>query len=260
MQTNPRTDDTASRETASREAGTDERPIGMVAAFHWEVKPLLRHRSPDSPGRPLSGAPYAELHALRLAGRPFLLAVAGAGAENSQHAAEHLAANYSLCGLVTLGFAGGLVEGLKVADVVLADRVVDQATQESFACDTDFLPVRFTRRGALLSAISVVATAAEKHRMGEQWHAVAVDMESAGVARAARRAGLPFGALKAISDSAEQTLSIDFDRCRSEDKSWSVWAVVCQAFRSFRGAGDLWRLAWNSRQAAGALAAALGSV
>lgn len=246
------------RETASREAG--ERPIGMVAAFPWEVKPLLRHRLPDAAGRPLSGAPYPELHTLRLAGRPFLLAVAGAGAENSLRAAEHLAANYSLCGLVTLGFAGGLAAGLKVADVILADRVVDRATQESFACDTDLVPVRFARRGTLLSASSVVATSAEKRQLGEQWRAVAVDMESAGVARAALRAGLPFGAIKAITDSAEQSLSIDFDRCRSEDKSYSVWAVVCQAFRSFRGPGDLWRLAWNARQAAGALAAALRSV
>jgi adenosylhomocysteine nucleosidase len=241
-------------------AAAGERPIGMIAAFHWEVKPLLRHRWPAPAPRLLSGAPYAELHALRLAGKPFLLAVAGAGAENSFRAAEHLAANYSLCGLVTLGFAGGLVEGLKVADVLLADRVVDQATQESFACDTDLVPVRFTRRGALLSASSVVATSAEKRRMGEQWRAVAVDMESAGVARAAFRAGLPFGALKAITDSAEQTLSIDFDRCRSEDKGLSVWSVVCQAIRSFRGAGDLWRLAWNAREAAGALAASLGPV
>jgi adenosylhomocysteine nucleosidase len=248
------------REMASREAGAAERPIGMVAAFHWEVKPLLRHRSNHPAGPPRSGAPYSELHALRLAGMPFLLAVAGAGAENSLRAAEHLAANYALCGLVTLGFAGGLVDGLKVADVLLADRVVDQVTQESFVCDTDLLPVRFTRRGALLSASSVVATSEEKHRMGEQWHAVAVDMESAGVARAALRAGLPFAALKAITDSAEQSLSIDFDRCRSEDKSYSVWAIVCQAFRSFRGAGDLWRLARNARKAASALAAALRPV
>jgi adenosylhomocysteine nucleosidase len=232
----------------------------MIAAFHWEVKPLLRHRSPDPAGPARSGAPYAKLYALRLAGKPVLLAVAGAGAENSLRAAEHLAANYSLRGLVTLGFAGGLVAGLNVADVVLADRVVDPVTQESFGCDTGLLPVRCTRRGALLSASSVIATSADKRRMGEQWQAIAVDMESAGVARAALRAGLPFGAIKAITDSAEQSLSIDFDRCRSEDKRLSVWSVVCQAFKSFRGAGDLWRLAWNAREAAAALAAALGPV
>ena len=154
-------------------------------------------------------------------------------------------------------FAGGLVEGLNVGDVILANGVADQATSESLACDQNLLPVRSTRRGALLSATSVVATIEEKRRAGEQWQAVAVDMESAGVARAALRAGLPFGALKAITDLAEQSLSIDFDRCRSEDKGFSVWAAVWQGLSSFRAAKDLWRLGRNARQAAGALASAL---
>src|SRR6266404_9144202 len=114
------------QKSASRDSSVGERPIGIVAAFPWEVKPLLRRCAPDPAHPSISGAPSSQVHALRLAGKPFLLAVAGAGAENSFRSAEHLAANYPLRGLVTLGFAGGLAAGLKVADLILADRVVDQ--------------------------------------------------------------------------------------------------------------------------------------
>ena len=237
-----------------------ERALGIVAAFPWEVQPLLRRSSAQLFPVADSGAPYANLHALRLGVRPALLVVAGVGAENARRSAEYLAASTPLCGFVSIGFAGGLDASLQVGDIVLADRVVDRDSKEQFSCDWNFLSAPCTLRGTLLSAASVVANSEEKRLLAGEFQAVAVDMEAAGVARAALRAGLPLGAVKAVTDSAEHSLSIDFDRCRSEDKRFSVWATVRQGLRSYRGARDLWRLAWNARRAAGALAAALGPV
>jgi len=194
---------------------------------------------------------------LYLDGQPVLLTIGGAGGENSFRAAQSLARGAPLSGLVTIGFAGGLAPRMKPGEVVLGDQVLDATTGERFPCDTSLLPVGFHRRGVLLSVSAVVATSVQKRSLGEKWGAVAVDMESAGVARAAAQAHLPFGAVKSITDTAEQSLSIDFARCRSEDKGFNLGAIVWQGLASRRGIADLIRLAWNARQAAGALAAAL---
>lgn len=238
--------------------------IGMVAAFPWEVRGLLRYgsraRQNRSQQQPYQGPPgnsRFKVHSLILGENPVLLAIGGVGAENSFCAAQYLARNFPLRGLATIGFAGGLASGMKAGEVILGDRVLDEATRERFECDTTLLPGHFHRRGNLLSVNAVIGSSERKRRLGEQWQAVAADMESAGVARAASQAGLPFGAVKAITDPAEQSLSIDFNRCRREDKDFSLWAIVWQGLTTTSGVADLVRLAWNARQAAAALATAL---
>ena len=59
------------------------------------------------------------------------------------------------------------------------------------------------------------------------------------------------------TDSAEQSLSIDFSRCQREDKNFSRLAIVWQGLIHASAARDLWRLAWSSRRAAAGLAVAL---
>lgn len=240
---------------------SDLRFIGIVAALRWEVRSLLRHGSaarvelpslfPDRRSR------TREIYELTLGGHRVVLMVGGAGNENSYRAAQYLARSYPLRGLVSVGFAGGLSAGVGAGDVIAASKVADIASKRWFLCDSALLPARCDLQGDLVAANEVVSTAAEKRALGAEWHAVAVDMESAGVAGAALEAGLPFHALKCITDSVEQSLAIDFNRCRSEDKDFSLWAVVWQGLTTFQGVGDLVRLAWNSRRAASALAAAL---
>jgi hypothetical protein len=84
-------------------------------------------------------------------------------------------------------------------------------------------------------------------------------MESAGVARAALDAGLPFAAVRSITDASSQSFAIDFQRCRSEHGGLSYWKIVWEAFKSPRGIQDLMQLAGNSRRAAGNLALAIAS-
>lgn len=226
--------------------------IGMVAAFSWEVTPLLRReKGVQRLGR--------NLYSFLLGKEPVVLAIAGVGVDNAFRVARNLVQNFSLRGLFTLGFAGALIRGLQPGDVVLADQVLEEGSQERFHCQTGLLPVRFTRRGSLLCTAGMVGSSEAKRRLGEDSGAIAVDMESAGVARAALLGGLPFCAIKSIADSLEQSISIDFERCRREHDGLSGWNIVREGFRSLAGVKDLWRLAGSSRRAAGGLAAALGS-
>ena len=54
---------------------------------------------------------------------------------------------------------------------------------------------------------NLIGAPAEKRRLGERSGAVAVDMETAVVARLCGAAGVPFGCLRVISDDVDTPLS-----------------------------------------------------
>jgi adenosylhomocysteine nucleosidase len=230
-------------------SGETDTATGLVAAFSWEIRGLLRsqkHLKKD--GRFFS---------LVLADRSMKLVVAGVGARNSYQAARDLIDRFGVGSIATIGFAGALIDSLAVGDIVVADRVLDQQTGETFNCGREPWSLAAARRGTLFCASEVITSTSEKRRLAEHWGAIAVDMESAGVARAAAERGIDFSAVKAITDTSGQSISIDFARCRSDDKGFSLRKIVAEGIRSPHGIRDLWMLATGARVAARALAAAL---
>ncbi|MBI3895378.1 MAG: hypothetical protein HY313_05560 [Acidobacteria bacterium] len=224
--------------------------LGIVAALRWEVQFLLSKRFH---ARRLCDNVYF----LTLGQTPTVLAIGGTGPQNSFRAAQELAQQFEVQGLFSLGFAGGLSGSVLPGDVIMADRVVDLDTGENFFCRGDLLPVNDARRGILLSANRVISSSAEKQRLGESHKAFAVDMESSGVARAAARAGVPFGAIKSITDDSKQSISIDFQDCRSDHGKLSAMRVIHKGIQSWQGMRDLWALGLGARLAAKNLGAAL---
>ena len=256
-------DDALGTEAHGRDGGAAPgeggRPIGLVAALSWEVRPLLRRQS--GAGRVEKDGPVYSFLARET---PVHLTVAGVGAENAYRAARRLLDRYRVRGLVTIGFAGGLADSLNAGDIVLADHVTDQRTGERFDCSGELSlnglgPIEHAHRGGLLSVMEVVTAAAEKRKLAGKWGAVAVDMESAGVGRAASESGVAFAAVKAITDTAMQSISFDFARCRSEHNGLSFWKIAREGMRTSQAIRDVWMLAKGARIAARALAEALGS-
>jgi adenosylhomocysteine nucleosidase len=107
--------------------------------------------------------------------------------------------------IVSAGFSGAVVSGLRVGDLVVGDDVCDGEG----VCRPATWPVAAAPypRGRLLTVSHIVGRPEEKRRLGEQSGAVAVDMESAVVARVCAEAGVPFGCLRAISDDVDTFLS-----------------------------------------------------
>lgn len=132
--------------------------------------------------------------------------VSGIGASNAARTAAALADDAPEA-LISAGFCGALAADLRVGDLVAADVVVDERTGERFAADPTLLAAAPGRRGAMVSAGRVVRTPAERARL----EGLAVDMESAALARAARDAGIPFLALRAVTDERGHRVP-DFDR------------------------------------------------
>lgn len=190
---------------------------------------------------------------------PALLVANGAGRENASRAVEVAAEKFELTGVVSTGFAGGLDPALAVGDVFVADKVFRLETGVGYSKDltlADGVGVHrgiVARRGVLVTIDKVAQTAVEKQRLRNAG-ADAVDMEASVVAVQARRRNLPFHCVRVISDNAVTDFSIDFNRARRADGTFSGWSVVRQAGLSRRRWKDLFELKHNSALASQNLA------
>jgi adenosylhomocysteine nucleosidase len=115
----------------------------------------------------------------------------GIGAVAARGAAEAAISVYRPNLVVSAGFAGALEPNLRVGDVVIPRWVID--ARDSSRHDTG------AGEGVLLT-VSQVAGIKEKEKLAQAYCANAVDMEAASVAKGAQKHGIPFLAVKVISD------------------------------------------------------------
>jgi adenosylhomocysteine nucleosidase len=116
-------------------------------------------------------------------------------------------------GVISFGVAGGLDPSLKSGDIVVATEVragearwlADLALKEDLIAGFG-LGRRRIVRGRLAGAEQVVADRHLKEALHLETGAAAVDMESHIAADYAARTGLPFAALRVVSDPAHRAL------------------------------------------------------
>lgn len=100
--------------------------------------------------------------------------------------------------VVSVGFAGALTAQSHVGRVYWPSTFLDARTGERYtAVDGD---------GSLCVTAQVIGGADEKSRLAATYNAQLVDMEAAPLARACAAQGLPFHALKSISDAYDFSL------------------------------------------------------
>jgi nucleoside phosphorylase len=165
--------------------------------------------------------------------------------------------------VLSAGFSGALDANQRIGDLVLATEVIDAGDNVWPATWPGELPPGEWRprltRGRLLSIPALVGDPEEKRRLGRQYNALAVDMETAALARDCSKKGVPFGALRVISDDHSTPLSprlVDVIKTGRVSPLRLAGAVL----RSPRLIGELWRLSGQTRHAAQQLALALGEV
>src|ERR1700751_3720244 len=116
-------------------------------------------------------------------------------------------------GVISFGVAGGLDPSLKPGDIVLATEVVagDARWLAGLSLNDEVIASLALKRhriirGGLAGAEEVIVAQARKAALWLQTGAAAVDMESHIAAAYAAEAGLPFAALRVISDPASRAL------------------------------------------------------
>ena len=141
--------------------------------------------------------------------------------------------------VVSVGYCGGLDPALKVGDVVTAAAVL--------APDGTRFPAEPLGSPAVTvaTADAVVAAPAAKAALFAATGAAVVDMEAAGVAAACGARGMPFSAVKVVTDAAGDALPADLAPFLALDRGVGLRSVAaCLAAVAARPAvvRDLWRL------------------
>ncbi len=198
-----------------------ERVLLIVAADRRELAGIARR---SSGLRPLDlGIAWAK--AGNLGRQPIVLAANGPGRVNAAKAVESACARIPVAGVVSSGLCGALAPPLVPGNAVVASRVLSMEPPLEFpACQ----PLGSEASGAVLTVDRVVQTAEEKARL-RSTGAVAVEMEAAGVAAEAQKRGLAFFCIRVVSDGAEQSFRIDYNRARLPDGRFSIGRIVAQA-------------------------------
>jgi len=156
--------------------------------------------------------------------------------------------------VLSAGFSGALQPGQRVGDLILATEVVDQQGNCWPTYCPDYLAAEVHSRGRLLTVTELAGDPRTKQRLGERYEAMAVDMETAVVARLCQEHGIPFACLRVISDDLNTPLSphlVELLRRGRVSPLRLAWTVL----RHPSLIQELWRLAGQTRFAAGRLSA-----
>jgi 4-hydroxy-3-methylbut-2-en-1-yl diphosphate reductase len=162
----------------------------------------------------LVAAPLSvEALAIRSVRPSFRVRTTGMGPRRAGAAVDAFAADPARA-LAVLGFGGGLAPSSQLCETVIADRVVEldargRPCAEPIACHgsealMDVLSAAgLSARVGLVASVREIVTGDAREQMLTSG-AVAVDMESAFLARAAR--GRPFAVVRVLSDTPEHEL------------------------------------------------------
>lgn len=243
--------------------------IALLAALEGEISDLRRQMAltPESVAG-LDGAAYAGSYQ----GRSVLLAWTGMGRMRAERGAQAVLARYPVTAVISIGFSGALDASLAVSDLVLAPHLIgvtgadgrglepathraDPVLLRAAAESLGATPLRVVQ-GATVTTPGLVDAPARKQELGRRTGVVAVDMESYWVAKVASERGLPFLALRVISDAQQEPLP-PMGQIVDDNGAPNVRPLIAHLIRAPGSAMALARMARNARRARRALTAAV---
>jgi adenosylhomocysteine nucleosidase len=187
-------------------------PLLVLAALAAEWQALQRRLQGATP---LPAGPWLGAMRGALGADELLVVCCGAGKVDAAAAAAHGAARWPPRAILSIGACGAVDDRLAIGDLVLGDRYL----QWDLGLDPGALPVadrqllaRAQRAiaargwplhgGLIASGDQAVTHEPTRNELRQRFGAVAADMESAALARVAQRCGIPFLAIRAVSDAA----------------------------------------------------------
>ena len=214
----------------------------IVAAIPGELKPLVRNW-------PHSSRDGTHFWAQRTEEDEWIAACAGAGQSAATRAFAAIEAGGPIDLVFSIGWAGALRNEIAPGTAHNVAGVIDVRTGERFHCDAG--------AGDLWLATSpVVANTQEKLRLASAYNAALVDMEAAAVARLAAMRGIPFYAIKGVSDALTDRLP-DFNRFLSPSGQFQLARFTLFAILRPWYWPALVRMGENSKRASQSIAESL---
>jgi len=235
--------------------------IGIITAMPEETRAIITAVGATKTASSGENARYRVAHG----GHEIMLAEGGMGPANATAAAERLVAEACPDLLISAGFCGGVREGLRVGDAVLAERLVEVS-----AVGVEEVPVavhdaarRFAETPAagvsrpVLGLFATTRVIMAKSQLAAllppEAHYPVVEMESGAIARVAVAHGIQFIGLRTVSDPHDEELGFSLDEFCDDRMRIRIPRVLLTIVRKPRIIPQLIRLARNSRVAAESL-------
>jgi adenosylhomocysteine nucleosidase len=162
----------------------------------------------------------------------------------------------SYCAVIAAGFAGAVVPGLSVGQIV-APQKIRQSTTNNLVEAASSITSRAIGAGAssletLVSSERIAANAQEKYALTP--YGDAVDMESFTVLKAAQARKIPAAAIRIISDRHDQAIPVDLVAAVDARGQVSIGSLLRMVAGNPSQIAALMRLGSESKAAADALA------
>lgn len=160
-----------------------------------------------------------------LRGNTIVLAANGPGPKLAARAVDIAREYAQIDGLVSMGFCGALDPALVPCDIFIATEVLGAGeTARPAGCGRPY------KIGKLLSMDRVASTAAEKAEL-RKCGADAVEMEAAAVAERAEHWNVPFYVIRVVTDAADESFPLDFNRMRDAAGRFNRAKIIAAALR-----------------------------
>lgn len=207
--------------------------VGIIGAMAEEVN-WLKAQLKDSQTTQIAQRDFCEG---KLGGTDVVVCECGVGKVNAAMVAQTLCERYHVTHLINTGVAGSLNNDINIGDIVVA---IDAVHHDMDVCNLGYKPGEIPGMGtvafpadeglqkAALEAVRTVApeisgfsghvasgdqfvrTQEEKDRIKSTFHADCTEMEGAPIAQVAYLNKVPFVVVRAISDKADGSASMDY--------------------------------------------------
>ena len=205
--------------------------IGIIGAMEIEIEGI-RNILTEKTEKNISGIKFVSG---RLGKNEVVTAVCGIGKVFASMCATSMVLEYTPDVIINTGVAGGLAEGLKIGDIVVADKVVQHDMDTSPIGDPKgllsginviYIPTDKAISDLLLQCVKAeginavtgiiatgdqfIASSEKKRFIVDEFSASAAEMEGGAIGQVCYVNKMPFAILRAMSDTADENATVDY--------------------------------------------------
>ena len=230
--------------------------IGIIGAMAEEVAQLKEAMEQAA----VETRASMECYKGRLQGKDVVVVLSGIGKVNSAVCTQILIDQFGVTHVINTGIAGSLRAEINIGDIVLStdalqhdmeatafgypvgqiprmDTLAFPADEGLIACAEECCkrvnPDISTFRGRVVSGDQFVADQEKKAWLSETFGGFCTEMEGAAVGQAAYLNGIPFLVIRAISDKADNSASMDYPEFEAKAIAHTV-ALVMEMVKSLK--------------------------
>lgn len=219
--------------------------IGIIGAMEQEVSQVVKAMT-DVNSTKIAGMVF---NCGKFCGKNVIVVKSGIGKVNAAICTQILATEFHVDTVINTGIAGSLKAEISIGDIVLStDALQHDVDATNFGYELGMIPgmdVSIFKaseeliekaeaackkenpelgifKGRVVSGDQFISDKATKERIVNNFHGYCTEMEGAAIAQAAYLNNIPFLIIRAISDKADDSASMDYDEFEKKAISNSV--------------------------------------